>query len=285
MNKLKLAWNVSKRFIDQHLPSILTGLAIMGLGASVGNAVQNTLKLPDKLDAAKIRKLDQLEAEAQDKSALDIYKSHDDGDQDVYDLDKVKLSFGEYIKLLTPIYWPTALCTVGTGACIVFSNHVSAKRIAALTALVGTSERTLREYQDKVKEVLGEKKEKDIRHELAKDWAMDAPGDEDICLTKNGTYLIYEPISKQYFRSSQVAVGQAAIQFNKMLQFDQTASLNDWLNLLDIDEMDPYVGDHLMWDVTTPNDLLDITFDYSGNCRTGEPCLVIDYRTRPVWVR
>lgn len=281
MNKLKLAWDVSKKFVNQHLPSILTGVAVMGLGMSVGSAVKDTMKLPDKLDAAKIDKAEEISNKAGDKTALDVYRN----EEGHVDLTKIKLSFWEYLELLTPIYWRTALCTVGTGACIIFADRVNAKRIAALTALVGTSERTLREYQGKVKELFGEKKETDIRRELAKDWAMDAPDESDITLTKNGTYLIYEPISKQYFRSSQIAVGQAVIQFNKELQCDQTASLNDWLNLLDIEEMDPYVGDHLIWDATTPNDLLDITFDYGGNSRTGEPCLVIDYRTRPTWMR
>lgn len=281
MNKLKAALAISTKFVDQHLPAILTGLAVVGLGGAVASAIKETPKAENALTNAKLDKAEAIEREAEDEQALDIYRD----DEGHLLLSKIKLTPWEYVKTLFPIYWPTALITLSTGACIILSNRESAKRNAALLTALGMSEKSLKEYQEKVKELFGEKKEQQVRKEISKDRAMDAI-EEDIIQTPNGTYLCCEPLTETYFRSSIVAVQQAVIRFNQKLMTEGVQSVADLCYELDIPLLDSWVADHLVWEYdANKKQMLEVTFDYGGNVRTHEPCLVLDYNIRPEWDR
>jgi hypothetical protein len=52
---------------------------------------------------------------------------------------------------------------------IIMGNRISAKRIAALTAAYGLSETALGVYREKVKEIIGEAKEKQVNEETKKE--------------------------------------------------------------------------------------------------------------------
>ena len=68
----------------------------------------------------------------------------------------------ETFKLTWKLYLPVALSTVASIPCIVMSNKVSNKRYAALATAYTISEAALQEYQEKTKEIVGEKKAKQI---------------------------------------------------------------------------------------------------------------------------
>lgn len=282
MSKLKTVLEVGGKFIDKHLPEILTGIAIVGLGGAVGSAIKSAPKAVKAVENAKIDKIADIERDAEgDPTALDIYRD----EQGELLLEKIKLTPWEYVKTLFPIYWPTALMTACSGTCMVMATSTGIKRSAALLTALGMSEKNIKEYQEKAKELFGEKKEAQIRKEISKDKAMDVVEDK-IYQTANGSYLCCEPLTGTYFRSSQVAVQQAVINFNRKLMDEGVMSLADLCHELEIPLPDEWLAEHLVWIYEgKKGQLLDITFDYGGNVRTNEPCLVIDYNVKPVWDR
>lgn len=63
-----------------------------------------------------------------------------------------------------------AIMTAAVGiACIVGGTRVNARRNAALSAAYTVVEQTLNDYTAKTKEIVGDKKEKEIRDAIAAD--------------------------------------------------------------------------------------------------------------------
>jgi len=280
MGKLKTALEVGGKFLDKHLPEVLTGIAIVGLGGAVGSAIKSAPKAVKAVENAKIDKITLLERDAEDSMALDIYRN-DEGEPL---LDKISLTPWEYVKTLFPIYWPTALMTACSGTCMVLATRTGIKRSAALITALGMSEKNLKEYQEKAKELFGEKKEMQLRKEIAKDRAMDAPDEDQIIQTTHGSVLFCIKDTGTYFRSSVEAVQRGMINFNAELQREGIRSVADLLSCdLDISIVDSWAFEHLVWTYDDKSDLLDYTFIPATYYRTKEPCHVIEFGSRPKW--
>lgn len=195
MNKFKATMKMVGRFVDDNLPTILSVLALGGLGASVGMAVKETPKAMEALEAETHKKLftstdDELEKmnamrvdeepENYTKLGFDSMATVGRGDEKtdivLYNRKNV-LTTWDKVKAVAPVYLPCAITTIATGACIIASNVVSKKRYLGLAALVATQAKNFDEYQEKVKELFGEKKEENVKKELAKDKMMSCPTD------------------------------------------------------------------------------------------------------------
>ena len=210
MNKFKAAVKVVTKFVDDNLPTILSGLALVGLGASVVQATKDAPKAQEEIEKAKSSKIDEIELAADnDEHALDIYRN----DQGELELKNVKLTLWEKFKVLAPVYWKTVTLTVLTGACIVTSNLVSKKRYLGLAALVATRTKELDEYKAKAQELFGEKKTEQIEKEIAKDKIMDCPKDIDNVPANDGKEIMY--FCGEYWRATREEVRAV---FNKWNQ-------------------------------------------------------------------
>lgn len=282
MGKLRLAWNAISKFTSKNLPTILSAAALIGLGTSVGMAIKDTPKAVEAVNEAKMDKAEEIERNTTDDSVLDIYRN-EDGE---LDLKKIKLTPWEGFKVLAPIYWRTALSTLCTAAFIVSADRIHNKRYLGAIAALKLSEKRFDEYKNKAKEVFG-KKEEEVHKELAKDYIMDSPDEDNIYQTQKGSYLCYESISRTYFRSSIEAVKIALVNFNRRLLAEGVASVADLLYELDIEIKDSYVLDSLVWEYEAAwgkgSSMLEAEFEYASHPRTGEPCLVISYDRNPTW--
>lgn len=195
MNKFKAAWKVALKFVDDNLPTILSGLALVGLGASVVSAAKDGAKAQEaiedgihrKLFTATDEELETMDAERVDEKPDDYAELGYDGMVSVGTADEVKdiilykrkkvLTFWEKFAIYGKVYWKTATLTLLTGASIIASNVVSKKRYLGLAALVASQAKELDTYKDKVKEVLGEKKAEQVEKEIARDKMMECPED------------------------------------------------------------------------------------------------------------
>lgn len=195
MNKFKTAWKVALKFVDDNLPTILSGLALVGLGASVVSAAKDGAKAQEaiedgihrKLFTATDEELETMDAERVDEKPDDYAELGYDGMVSVGTADEVKdiilykrkkvLTFWEKFAIYGKVYWKTATLTLLTGASIIASNVVSKKRYLGLAALVASQAKELDTYKDKVKEVLGEKKAEQVEKEIARDKMMECPED------------------------------------------------------------------------------------------------------------
>lgn len=195
MNKFKTAWKVALKFVDDNLPTILSGLALVGLGASVVSAAKDGAKAQEaiedgihrKLFTATDEELEIMDAERVDEKPDDYAELGYDGMISVGTADEVKdiilykrkkvLTFWEKFAIYGKVYWKTATLTLLTGASIIASNVVSKKRYLGLAALVASQAKELDTYKDKVKEVFGEKKAEQVEKEISKDKMMECPED------------------------------------------------------------------------------------------------------------
>lgn len=239
----------AKLYIARHAPAILTGMGIAGMVMSVIFSVKATPKAVEAIEEKK------------------------------KELGKEKLTVGETIQTTWKYYLPTAITMVGSAACVLGSNSVSSRRSAAFAACCTLSETAFQEYQDKVKEVVGERKENDIRADIASDRiAADPPKTSEIVFVGDGSQLFQEEITRRYFRSDIEKVRRAELELCRMMKDDMDGyiSVNDVQLMLGLPESGR-VNDDLGWFMD--NGYIKFKYDYVpvGN----EVCTIISYGTDP----
>ena len=118
----------------KHSPEILTGVGIAGMITAGIMAVKATPRALDLL------------AEIHEK-------------EEELELDKKEVS-KEIVTKVAPVYIPSILVSVLSATCLISATSVNCRRTAALATAYSLSENALKEYQEKVIETFGEKKER-----------------------------------------------------------------------------------------------------------------------------
>lgn len=183
----------------------------------------------------------------------------------------------EIVKAVAPVYIPTGLMALVTIGCIIGANRINLKRNAVLASLYSTSELALHEYQDRVIEKIGQKKEREIKDEIAASKIAENPiGDREVVLTGKGHSLCYDTLSGRYFESDYDLVRRVENDINRRIYSDMWVTLNDVYYELGLKSID--LGRHVGWNV----DRL-LHFEFSSQvAEDGRPCLVILYENQPV---
>lgn len=241
--------------LNKNSPTILTGCAVAGL---VGTTVMAVSATPTAMRLVMCEE----NLRAKEGTSLDLTKV-------------------EIIKLTWKCYIPTVLMGGATIACIVGANAIGMKRNAALASLYSLTEKSLKEYQGKVIETIGEKKEKKIQDEIAKDQLIkNPPKQEEIIFTGNGETLCYDSLSGRYFKSDIEKIHRAENVLNKDLLSDNFISLNEIYDELGLPRIG--LGDELGWALWIDDNDSLIAFDYSSQLTPdGTPCLVLKYAVQP----
>lgn len=199
------------RWVEKHSAQIFTGIAIVGVPATVGFTIKATVKTMKKCDE------------------LEMY-----ADQHVDTLDKVKASWK---------YWvPPFATAVGTAGCIVAANHVHLKKEAALSALAALYSGKYNDLEKAVREKIGDKKADEILEDIQK---KDIPASNAVI---DQTFEIYEPYSKQFIRLTTEKLLHAQLIVNQMLKESGECTLNHFLFLIGGKRCT--FGDQLGWDDT-----------------------------------
>ncbi len=252
MNKegLKRTIKSAERVLTKYSPGILTGIGIAGMIGATFMAVKATPKALYLIETKKE------EAEVEELTSV------------------------ETIKTCWKCYIPAALATVVSAACLIGASTVSAKRNAALATAYSISEAALREYQEKVVEVIGEKKEKAVRDAVAKDQIERDPvtKNEVVIIDSNYNTLCYEPLSGRYFKSTIDKIKKAEIKLDRQMIQEMYVSLNDFYWEIGLDGTD--LGDKMGWNLS--KGYMDLSFS-SQLADDGTPCAVIVYGIPPVY--
>ena len=252
MNKegLKRTIKNAERVLTKYSPGILTGIGIAGMIGATFMAVKATPKALYLIETKKE------EAEVEELTSV------------------------ETIKTCWKCYIPAALTTVVSAACLIGASTVSAKRNAALATAYSISEAALREYQEKVVEVIGEKKEKAVRDAVAKDQIERDPvtKNEVVIIDSNSNTLCYEPLSGRYFKSTIDKIKKAEIKLDRQMIQEMYVSLNDFYWEIGLDGTD--LGDKMGWNLS--KGYMDLSFS-SQLADDGTPCAVIVYGIPPVY--
>lgn len=252
------------KFIQTNSPTILTGFAVVGLVGTVISAVNATPK------AVRL-----VEEERYERDKVKYYFNQDDvPDTD----DSEPLTKLEIVKLTWKEYIPTAIIGGATIACIIGAHGIHSRRNAALAALYSVSQKAYEEYQEKVKQTVGQNKEGKIRDEIAQDVLNRNPVDKlRIQRTARGDTLCFDILSGRYFFSDAEFIRQSQNEFNHQLLNEMNLCLNDFYGILGLDSID--LGEEVGWSV---DKMLDIRFA-SKLASDGTPCLVLDYHVKPIF--
>lgn len=247
---LKRTIKSAGRVLTKYSPGILTGIGITGMIGATFMAVKATPKALYLIEAKK-------------------------EESEVEELTPV-----ETIKTCWKCYIPATLTTVVSAACLIGASTVSAKRNAALATAYSISEAALREYQEKVVEVVGEKKEKAVRDAVAKNQIERDPvtKSEVVIIDSNSNTLCYEPLSGRYFKSTIDKIKKAEIKLDRQMIQEMYVSLNDFYWEIGLDETD--LGDKIGWNLS--KGYMDLSFS-SQLADDGTPCAVIVYGIPPVY--
>lgn len=262
MSKQKLSHFINRvgAKLVEHSPEILTGLGIAGMWTAVIFAAKATPKAIILLQDAEIKKVDdQVLAGAEPDEIVD------------------RLTALEVVKATWKCYIPTAVMAGVSTACLIGATSVNLKRNAALATAYTLSETALKEYQQKVIETIGEKKEQVVREAVAKDkLEKDPVTTREVIITGNGNTRCYDAISGRYFESNVQTIRTAESTLNKRLINEMYVSLNEFYWEVGLENTE--LGDQLGWKIE--NGGIDLTLS-SHLCDDGVPCLVVDYRIAP----
>lgn len=263
--------NVAKFFkgmqtsISKHSPDILIGIGIAGIFSTAILAVRATPKALKLIEAEKRRQNNKLIEDAKKEGRENCEQV-----TKLTPIDTVKVSWKCYI--------PAAISGVTSTACFIGARSIHASRNAALAAAYKISETALQEYQEKVIETIGEKKELAIQEKLDKDRLEKQPvSTSEVIMTKRGTTLCMDYLSGRYFESDIDHIKKAENELNKRMLHDLfgSISLNEFYDELGLDRVG--MGDIIGWNV---HNLIDIRIG-SGIADDGRPCIVVAHHNAP----
>ena len=255
MNKQSVAkiFKDVKDFVSEHSPELLTGIGIAGMITTTVLAVRATPKA--------IRLMERKQEE-------------------LYPDSTEKLTPMETVKTTWKCYVPAAVTGVMSVACLVGASSVNARRNAALATAYNLSTTALAEYQDKVVETVGEKKEREIRNKVAEEKLVQNPvNNAAIVVTNKGTTRFMDSITKRRFTSDIETINQIVNRLNRrMISGEDYISLNEFYYEIGLEPCD--VGDDLGWNVT--RGLIELPDPPHAIVDTdGVPCIVLEYQVAP----
>jgi hypothetical protein len=249
MKKPKLS-SISKGIrgaITKHSPEILTGIGIAGMITTTIMAVRATPKALILIEEKK------------------------------EEIDVDKLTPIELIKTTWTCYIPSAITGGLSIICLIGASSVNARRNAALATAYTLSESALKEYQEKVIETIGEKKEQTVRDAIAKDRIDKNPvSSREVIITEKGNTLCYDAISGRYFKSDIDKIKKAENELNRRMRDEMYISLNEFYYEIGLNPIG--IGDDLGWNID--HGYIELSFS-SQLADEGTPCLVIDYQVAP----
>jgi hypothetical protein len=176
-------------FVLRNSHHILTGLALLGVGASVALSVR-----ADRI-------------------------MHE------WDIDEFKqLTKEQQIKLYARIYAPPAIAVLATGACIVGAHSISVKRESSLLLAYEGTRQVYDRYRASVQERLGPE-EKQIAEKAA---SKAQPVPRETIVYGEGDCLFYDAYSGRYFKSTVNKIDRVVNELNYTLLREMCVSLNEF---------------------------------------------------------
>lgn len=246
---MKAIGNSIKVYMTKHSPEILTGIGIGGFLTAIGMTIKIAPRAKAEIEDAEYY--------------ADKYN------EPLRKMDRVKI----YAKN----YWPVAVSTGLSTACIVMGNRQQHKRNAALAAAYTISQETLKDYQSAIAESLDEKKATEIREKVAEKTSERVPtNDQEIPYVPAGKSLYLDRWSGRYFVSDRETIREVCNNLSRQMLGDMCVTLNEVYDALDLEGI-PF-GNYIGWDVN--KSFVEPVFG-AKLTEKGEPCVVFDFATQP----
>ncbi len=245
----------TKNFLTTNSSTILTWCAVAGTISTAIFTAKSTIKAINVLED-------------------EPYEFFDSGKNNkLNNKDKIKYN----IKKTWKYFIPPVISGGVTIACILGSNSLNAKKTAVLSSLYSASELALKQYQEKVVEIVGQNKATQIKDEIARDKLKRNPKtDSQVIITGKGETLCFDSLSGRYFKIDIEKLRQVEHNINKrFLTGDDFVTVNELYYELGLDEIE--LGDGVGWDIDN-----ELHFIFSSDLADDNtPCLVIDCKIIP----
>lgn len=234
----------------KHSPEILTGIGIAGMITTTIMAVKATPKALDVM--------------------ADVKEKHE-GEDDR------KAFAKDVLTKVAPIYIPATVVGLLATGCLIGASSVNYKRNAALTAAYTISESALREYQEKVIETFGEKKEQAVQTAIAQDRVnQNPPVESEIFITEKGNTLCCDLLTHRYFRSDIDKLKRIEVELGERMLNEDYISLNDYYDEVGLHYTE--LGENLGWSISRGR----IKLEFLPILTTEkEPCVGVRFTTPP----
>lgn len=259
------------KWFDKNSPVILLGIGITGLLVTSALAVKATPKAMKVVEDAN-KKLDKVKEKQEEP---------DISSTELAEIKKEKRAvYLDTAKDLGILYGPAAALAVSSTLCLIKSHKIEHNRLTAVTTAYQISEAARKEYKDKVVEMLGQRKEQDIRDAISADKIKKNPPDKDSDVYKDTRdTLCLDALSGRYFRSNANKAQQAVNRLNKQLTsgYQSYVLLNDFYDEVGLEPN--RMGSMLGWNC---DELVELSLT-SALTDDEMPCLVIDFMKAPTY--
>lgn len=243
--------------LTNNAPAILTAFGAVGV---VGTAVltgKATFEAADRI------------REAEQEKSLALTGQEDN----VFQLTKT-----EKVKLVWPLYIGAVSSGVLSCGAIVMSHRISSKRAAVLAAAYALNESKLEEYQDKVREKFGVKKEKEARDEIAQDRVNRDHEDGTLIFDPlAGKMILKDEYSGRYFYSTIEDVNRAVNEINALILREDSATLSEFYTAIELETVS--TSDHVGWNT---NERLEIDWSTCTTPDGKQAVHVFDFVNPPI---
>ena len=240
----------AKKATSDNAPMMLTALGVTGLVTTAVLTGQATFKAAEIL--AKEKK------EASESTGYDEYALND--------------------KRMVELVWKLYIPAVGTGVisvvCIIAANRIHTRRAAALASAYSLSQRAFAEYKDKVIDKIGEKKEQEVRDEIAQD-RVNKKAVTEVMIVGKGEVLCMDMHSGRYFMSDMETIRKAVNDINQQIIKSDYASLTDFYEQIGLPKTSE--SDEIGW---SSDCLLEVAYA-TAISTDGRPCITIDFDKVP----
>lgn len=246
------------RLIDKYSPEILIGCGIVGFISTVV-MVAKEAPIADAL-------IDEL---------------HEELAESEEDLTSAKITFEE-IKTVLPIYAPAIISGTVSIGCILGSYKISSKRTAAWATAYELTQASFAEYKTKVRDQIGEKKEREVVHAINQEKIDNNPPaesmlrDESKEVVMNEGSLFMLEYNGRYFRSTVEDISRAVKSISDRLSTEMFIDFNELQYELGLSSTSDGIDNGFCVE-----DGIDLDrFDYV-TAPNGEVCGVVDFLVRP----
>ena len=277
---LKINGNFLKGFltktgqvISKNSPIIAASLGVIGLGCAVYSAIKATPKAMKMVEEAQ---------ETKDKeAAAKAFSEHTE-------VPDSALTKKEKLVIYGKCYWKTAALTAVTAACTIGAVLLANRQTKAMTLLYGTAATTLEQYKNAAKEVVGEKKERQIHDKAVTDKVRSEDLDDDDCIidTGYGKHLCVDAITGRGFYSDIETIRRTINDLNAQLLASGQLTLNDYFYALGLKEIKYDYATQLGWRYDSPYGYgRQIEATYTSDLTPkGKPYLVVEVKTAPKFI-
>lgn len=229
------ALKVVGRFGEKHLPTILTGVGIVGF---VGTAILVAKEAPKAETAVKKATKEKAEATGSEEAKLNAW---------------------EYVKTTSGYYWPSfALGTASTIA-LISAHKIDLARLGSLTLAYQASKGELKDLKNKIIQKDGKEKLEEYEKSVHEDVLTACPPTY-IYNTGKGTTIFYEPLSATYFYSDIWYVTRALQRMIDGCKSDGTYSLDELRDDLLLPKV-PAVRDYMFYYESVSDISIDAVHD------------------------